>query len=188
MQLYLIRHTTPAITPGVCYGRADVDVAATFHEEAQAVRDKITGLSPVATYCSPLSRAARLASSLGFGEPTHDERLMELDFGEWELRPWDEIPRAQMDAWGQAYTHVAPPGGETFNALHQRASACIRDMMASHRGQDVIAVTHAGVIRALLAEILNLPLIEVFRFHLDYGGVTQLQIDDRVARVGYVNR
>jgi len=188
MRLYLIRHTTPAIAPGVCYGQADVDVAATFFDELQAVRSKISDLAPVATYSSPLSRASKLASGLQLGEPAHDARLMELDFGDWELRAWEEIPRAHLDQWGHAYTDIAPPGGETFTELHRRATACLQDLKCRHSGQDVVVVTHAGVIRAMLADVLNLPLIEVFRFHLDYGSVTQLNLGDTVAAVGYVNR
>lgn len=188
MQLYLIRHTTPAVAPGVCYGRSDVAVADTFMDEAQAVRAKIAHLTSVVGYSSPLSRCARLASSLRLGEMPHDSRLMELDFGDWEMQAWDEIPREHLDRWGEAYTHVAPPGGETFTELHRRTADFLSEVMARHRGHDVVVVTHAGVIRALLAEVLSLPLTEVFRFHLDYGSVTQLRLGDAVPAVGYVNR
>jgi alpha-ribazole phosphatase len=188
MQLYLIRHTRPAVSQGVCYGQADVDVAETFVDEVQAIRTKIAHVAPVASYSSPLSRCARLASSLKLGMTQHDARLMEMDFGEWELRAWDEIPRKQLDRWGDAYTHLAPPGGETFTELHHRVTEFLRELMARHRGQDVVVVTHAGVVRALLAEVLNLPLTEVFRFHLDFGGVTQLRLTDAMPVVGYVNR
>lgn len=188
MRLYLIRHTTPAVPLGVCYGQTDVDVAATFFDEAQAVHAKIADITPAASYSSPLSRAARLASTLRLGETQHDARLMELDFGEWELQAWDAIPREQLDRWGNAYTHLAPPGGETFTELHSRVTELLQELLARHRGQDVVVVTHAGVIRALLAEVLNLPLTEVFRFHLDYGSVTQLRLGEPVPAVGYVNR
>ena len=188
MQLYLIRHTTPAVAPGVCYGQSDVDVVETFVAEVQAVRTKIAGITPAASYSSPLSRCARLASSLKLGETQHDARLMELDFGDWEMRAWDDIPREKLDRWGGAYTHVAPPGGETFTELHTRASDFLRELIARHHGHDVVAVTHAGVIRALLADVLNLPLTEVFRFHLDYGSVTQLKLGEGMPAVGYVNR
>lgn len=188
MQLYLIRHTTPAVAPGVCYGQSDVDVSATFFDEVEAVRAKIADLAPAASYCSPLSRAARLASSLKLGQTQHDARLMELDFGDWELRPWEEIPSEQLDRWGNAYTHVAPPGGETYTELHLRATDFLRELLSRHRGENVVVVTHAGVIRALLAEVLGLPLAEVFRFHLDYAGVTLLQFTEALPSVGFVNR
>ena len=188
MRLHLIRHTAPAVPDGICYGQADVDVAATFFDELETVRAKIAGVVPVACYSSPLARAARLAAGLDLGAARHDARLMELHFGDWELRAWHDIPRAQLDDWGRAYMHVAPPGGETFTELHGRATAFLDDAVVQHHGQDVVAVTHAGVIRALLAEVLNLPLTEVFRIHLDYGSVTQLRLEDGLPAVGFVNR
>lgn len=176
------------MAPGVCYGQADVDVAETFFEELRAVEAKIAGLAPAVSYSSPLSRCTRLASSLKLGETRHDARLMELDFGDWEMQMWDDIPREHLDHWGKTYTHIAPPGGETFADLHGRATEFVRELIERHRGHDVVVVTHAGVIRALLADVLNLPLTEVFRFHLDYGSVTQLKLGDGLPAVGYVNR
>ncbi len=188
MRLYLIRHTAPALSAGVCYGQADVEVAATFPEEVEAVRAKMAGLMPAAVYSSPLSRASRLAGGLGLGLAQQDARLMELHFGDWELRRWQDIPREQLDRWGQAYVHEAPPGGETFAGLHARATAFLEEVAVRHLGQDVVVVTHAGVIRALLAEALGLPLAEVFRFQLDYGSVTQIRLETGPPAVGYVNR
>ena len=188
MQLYLIRHTRPAVPAGVCYGQADVDVAETFFDELQVVRGKLAAIHPAASFSSPLSRCARLAASLGLAENQHDHRLTELSFGEWEMRAWDDIPREQLDRWGESYVHLAPPGGETFGELHARVVAFLQERLQLYRGKDVVVVTHAGVIRALLAEALGVPLTEAFRFHLDYGGVTLLRLGDAVPMVGYVNR
>lgn len=188
MELYLIRHTTPDVPQGVCYGQAEVDLAESFAAEVERIRAKLTGLAPAACYSSPLLRCGRLAAMLGYGEPRHDARLKELDFGAWELKPWDEIPRDALDRWGQAFVHEAPPGGETFAALHGRATAFLREVAELPLAGAVVVVTHAGVIRALLAEVLAMPLAEAFRFHLDYSGVTQLLLHGPVPSVGYVNR
>lgn len=188
MQLYLIRHTTPAVPPGVCYGQSEIDVAASFADEIAAIRAKLTGLSPAACYSSPLQRCARLASALGFGEPRHDERLKELHFGSWEMQAWDTIPRHELDRWGRFHVNEAPPGGETFADLHRRAKEFLHDPTVRQHTGPVLAVTHAGVIRALLAEALNLPLNEAFRFHLDYGSITKLSLKEPMPAVSYVNR
>ena len=52
----------------------------------------------------------------------------------------------------------------------------------------MVAVTHAGVIRALLAHALKLPLENVPGFHLDFGGVTKLVMSTSHINVAYVNR
>lgn len=190
MELYLIRHTTPAMPPGVCYGQEDVDLAVNFLDEAETVRRKLAGVAPAACYSSPLQRCARLASILNSveSEPLHDARLMELHFGAWETKAWNDIPRHELDRWGQQYVDEAPPGGETFRDLHRRAAGFMQDLLQQPFDGPVLAVTHAGVIRALLAEVLGMPLASVFRFHLDYGSVTKLHFHDNLPTVAYVNR
>lgn len=188
MQLYLIRHTTPDVPAGVCYGQAEVGLASGFAAEAETVRGKLAHITPAACYSSPSSRCDRLAVALGWGEPQHDARLLELHFGAWEMQVWQDIPRHELERWGHAFVEEAPPGGETFAELHRRATGFLRELAGKRHDGPVVAVTHAGVIRALLAEALNLPLAEAFRFHLDYGGVTQLLLQGPLPAVGYVNR
>lgn len=188
MELYLIRHTTPEVPAGICYGRTEIGLPAGFEAEAGAVRGKLAHLEHAACYSSPLSRCVRLASLLGWGEPQLDPRLQELDFGAWEMQPWDAIPRSDLDRWGQHYVDVAPPGGESFRDLQRRASEFLGELAADRQTSTVVAVTHAGIIRGLLAEALDLPLREAFHFHLDYGGVTLLRLDGAIPAVGYVNR
>lgn len=188
MELYLIRHTTPDIPSGVCYGQAEIGLAASFADEAAAVRRKLAGVTPSACYSSPLQRCARLADILNLGAPQHDARLQELHFGAWEMQAWEAIPRHELERWGNGYVDEAPPGGETFAELHRRACAFLHELAAKEHAGAVVAVTHAGVIRALLAEVLHLPLTEAFRFHLDYGGVTHLHVNGAIPAVGCVNR
>ena len=198
MELYLVRHTTPDISRGVCYGQSDIDVAASFAAELEMLKDKLGAklAAPVADigtiYSSPMQRCTKLAdelaNSLNLRASRKDPRLMELDFGDWELRRWDDIPRDEFDRWAYDHVHQAPPNGESFYALHKRAAAFLAEVKARPAKACTVVVTHGGVIRALLAEVLGLPLIEVFRFQIDCASVTQLVLDEKVMRVGYVNR
>ena len=61
-------------------------------------------------------------------------------------------------------------------------------MVAKHSGATIVVVTHAGVIRALLAHALKLSLENVPGFHLDFGGVTKLVMSGVHLNVAYVNR
>lgn len=187
MELYLIRHTTPDVAEGVCYGQTDIGLATSFDDELARLQEKLAGLAPVACYSSPLQRCARLAQALDQA-PQHDERLKELSFGAWEMQPWDGISPQALEQWGEDYVNSAPPDGETFSALHRRAAHFLHEISLRQHVGPVLAVTHAGVIRALLAEVLRLPLQEVFRFYLDYGGVTKLQLGGPAPVVAYVNR
>ena len=187
MQLHLIRHTTPDVAPGVCYGQSDIGLADSYEWELQGIRDKLADIPFTACYSSPLVRCARLAQALFAGEPRHDARLRELAFGEWELQPWQAIPREQMEPWSADWVTQAPPGGESFTTLHQRANEMVQELRQRHDGP-VLAVTHSGVIRALLAEASGLPLNAIFRFRLDFGGVTCIDYSGAQPMVAYVNR
>jgi len=72
--------------------------------------------------------------------------------------------------------------------LHARAKHFLADMQSAHAGQDVLVVAHGGLIRALLADVLNMPLKGLFRFEVDYGSLTQLNFDGEIPRIGFVNR
>lgn len=188
MELYLVRHPTPAIQPGICYGHAELDLHDNAEAEIAAVRAKLVDLQPDAFYTSPLLRCRRLANALPWGEAQQDDRLKELHFGDWELQRWDAIPREIFDYWATRFVEHAPPGGESFQDLYRRASAFYTDCAERHSGQTVLVVTHAGVIRALLAHALKLPLENVPGFHLDFGGVTKLTVSGPHLNVAYVNR
>ena len=196
MQLFLIRHTKPQVTAGLCYGQSDIDVAASFVEESEAVQAKVnhiksSGVELHALYSSPLQRCTKLAhvlnTQLGFGDFNEDHRLKELNFGDWELQTWDAIPRDVFDIWADDYANLAPPNGETFSQLHGRAKSFIADVSDHLPEHNIVVVTHGGMIRAMLAEVLQIPLKRLFRFQIDCGSITQLAFDGEVPRIVRVN-
>lgn len=193
MEIYLVRHTAPAVAAGICYGQTDVDTGKSFAHEFAILHSKLEHLESPAIYSSPLKRCAKLADAFaehsGFSEITHDTRLMELNFGEWEMRPWDEVPRGEIEIWAEEHVSQAPPNGESFHDLHHRANAFLDEVSANNNGvARVVVFTHAGVIRALLAEALSLPLVNAFRLQIDYASVSQIIMEGQIARIGFVNR
>ena len=188
MQLYLVRHTQLAVAPGVCYGQTNIDVADSFVSDLAAVRAKIADIIPAANFSSPLKRCRKLANHLNLQNLQVDSRLQELNFGAWEMQNWLDIPRAELDAWSHNFVDAPPPNGESFHDLYQRASDFVTEIQKCYQNQNVLVITHAGVIRALLALALELPLKEVFKFELDYGGLTLLKFMPTLVAVAYVNR
>ena len=167
--LILVRHTHVTEAEGLCYGRTEVGLADTFADEAEAVRAALpAGLAAV--YSSPAMRCVRLATQLA-PEPIIDERLHELDFGQWDGRLWADIPRQHLDAWGADFVTIAPPGGESFTALAARAHAFAEDIARRHGSAPVVAVTHGGVIRALVARARGLALADAFSIDVPPGSV-----------------
>jgi alpha-ribazole phosphatase len=91
-----------------------------------------------------------LASELGV-PLTVDARLSELSFGEWEGRPYAVLESdPAFRAWMQSWRTAAPPGGERLDELLRRVGDWHAEVRA--RGEAAVAITHAGVIRALRSE------------------------------------
>lgn len=171
MRIYLVRHPTPDVAPGICYGRSDLALA-------EGTARCATALSPLLPaqakwYSSPLSRCRLFAEALHVS-PKFDDRLQEIHFGDWEMRAWDDIDRAQLDTWAAAGPEFAPPGGESIAALFARVADFIREKHAADE-EELVLVTHAGVMKACCALLLDLPDGEWQAMRFDYGTATLIE-------------
>lgn len=170
MRLYLIRHPQPAVAPGICYGSTDLALAADPAAQAARLRDLLPGDAPL--YSSPLARARLLAEAL-HPAPRIDERLREIDFGDWEMQPWDSLDRGLLDAWAADPFDFVPPGGEAVAALRRRVVAFLAELSG-----DAVLVAHAGVIKVCAAELAG--EVDWFALRFDYGAVSLIE-DGRFA-------
>jgi alpha-ribazole phosphatase len=189
MDIYLIRHTKTDTLKGLCYGQSDVALADSFLEEASLLQQKLPKLKPNSlVFSSPLTRCVQLAGRLS-DKVTIDARLSELDFGDWEYRRFDDIDIDVLQQWTDNFVHVAPPNGESFIDLCQRAGSFWQDVVHGMHpaSEKILIITHAGVIRALLAHILKLPPANAFQFRVDLGSVHKLQHLDNYTYINYIN-
>jgi alpha-ribazole phosphatase len=108
---------------------------------------------PVRCSAAPSSRGACSGSA------AFDARLAEMDFGSWELRAWDAIPRSEVDAWAADLLHYRPGGAECVLDVARRVAAFIDDLRQAGHAQALL-VCHAGTIRLLSAMRDGLPLEE----------------------------
>lgn len=174
--LYLIRHTTPDIAPGICYGQLDMDVAASFPVEAAAVTNWLPPFDLLIT--SPLLRTQRLAEHLAQQRQCalrSDARLMEMHFGSWEGRAWNDIERSEIDAWGADILNHAPPAGESARQMLQRVQTVLREVSRMPQ-RSIGLVAHGGSIRAVLALLAGVPLTHTLGWKIDYGAVMGVRI------------
>ncbi len=169
--LTLIRHTRPAVEPGICYGRTDLALAPTFAEEAAAV---LARLEPAAALVSsPLGRCRALAERIGSAlhlQPAYDHRLQEMDFGAWEGQDWNDIPRMELDAWAADFLHARPHGGESVHAFVARVHEVLAELRKD--GVSRLVVTHAGVIKASTVD--KGADFSAFENSVAYGGMLRI--------------
>jgi alpha-ribazole phosphatase len=176
MEIYLIRHTTPDIEKGICYGQSDVPLLDTFEVEAERILQKLPKRAGI-IYTSPLSRCTQLAEYLlkKISAPiVKDDRLKEINFGEWEMKPWDDIDKPLLDKWMNDFVNSSAPAGESFTELASRVRAFSSDL-AKRTQQKVILVTHAGVIRSLRCMAEGIPLNEAFSLPCAYASVVKIE-------------
>lgn len=146
MDIYLVRHTSVNVPFGYTYGYTDVELNDTFEEEAEQVKRNLSGLVFDNVWCSPLTRCVRLADYCGYPDAIRDDRIKELNFGEWEMKSWHELsddPRSKE--WFNNWTNTPTPGGESFNDQYKRVAAFLDEMKQSAY-QRICVFAHGGVL------------------------------------------
>jgi alpha-ribazole phosphatase len=179
MNILLIRHTQPAVAQGICYGQTDLQLADTFLEELETLKAKLPFI-PETVYTSPLQRCKLLSDNL-FDAKTivSDVRLMEMNFGEWEMQAWNDLNQEELKKWSDNFVETPTPQGESFIKLQERVQFFWKEFLHKHhdnknneegqKSENIAIVTHAGVMRVLGCEVLGLPLQNAFRMDISYG-------------------
>jgi probable phosphoglycerate mutase len=162
--LLLVRHGQTPTTGSTLPGRAKgLHLADAGRIQAGAVATRIAGLRNVAAvYASPLERtretASPIAKALGL-KVTTEKGLLECEFGEWtgaklaDLRKKPEWETVQRHPSGFRF-----PGGESFTEMQTRMTSTLDRLAAAHRGETIVAVSHADPIKAAVAHALGTHL------------------------------
>jgi alpha-ribazole phosphatase len=179
MQIYLIRHPPPVDVDGLCYGRLDVKVE---RETNIAAAESLSGrlsrqtLEAAAIYSSPSSRCLELARHLAAPRQAEAaDDLMEMNFGVWQGRRWDAIAREEIDAWATDLWNYRPGGGESADMVAARFERWLQQVRQRRAG-DVVAVTHAGVIRVALARCRPIGGSLALEAHIPFGSIHRLDL------------
>ena len=186
MEVHVIRHTPINFNKKRCYGRLDVPLAENFKEDFKKTKNKI-GNDFEVIYTSPLSRCTLLADEFKKGNNKIDERLLELDFGDWEGKLWDEINQDDLNKWMIDFVNEAPSNGETLSEMFHRVSDFLNELRTS-KSEKVLIITHSGVIRCIWAYLLEIPLKNIFKipvgfhehFKINLGTTSQLDSINRL--------
>lgn len=190
IRVMLIRHGRTAWNAsGRIQGRTDVPLSAAGRVEL-AGRVLPRGCEGFDWYTSPLRRAVETARLLGAASPRVDERIVELDWGDWEGRTKAELrrdPSAAFAVNAQRGRGFRPPGGESACELEARLERWLARVAAA--GRPVVAVTHKGVIQMALARATGWDLVSrpPWRLRWDRAHLFSLQRTDLRLRVEALN-
>lgn len=176
MKVILIRHTSVDVPSGTCYGQTDVPLRSTFPEEAKNVKAQLTHYVALdKVYTSPLSRCTRLATYCGYPDARRDARLLEMNFGAWEMQRYDEICDTHLEEWYADYLHQPATDGESFEEQLKRVSSFL-DELRKKNYQRVAVFTHGGVIVCALIYAGLVRPEEAFSHVPSYGGIISISL------------
>lgn len=182
-RLLLIRHGQVASNAaGRLVGALDPPLDATGRVQASRIASSLASLPLAAVISSPLTRAIDTAAAIAAHhhlEPMLDARLAEIHLGAWEGLARDDVTArfpGAYEAWRADPSLAAgAPGGESFAGLLARVRAALADVVATHRGEAVAIVSHAGAIRAAVLGMLGLAASSFYALVLDNASVTEIQ-------------
>ena len=170
-----VRHGETALNrDGRLQGRVDPELSDKGREQAARVATRFAGVPVTAVFASPLLRARQTAAAIA--EVTGatvdvDERLIELDYGEWDGKPLAEMRTPRGDLWF-ADPNFAPPGGESLVAVTARVESFCRDRLSADG--HVVAVSHVSPIKAAVAWSLGVDERATLRMQLGLASITSI--------------
>lgn len=178
MEIYLVRHTETVCEKGICYGQSDVNIVDPYEIVFQKIINQLP--QDALLYSSPLLRCVLLANYIKDNSEitliTQDSRLMEMNFGNWEMKNWNIIKPEELNPWMADFVNIRVPNGESFTDLYDRVVNFIENELQMIQTKPIIIVAHAGVIRCFLCKISNLPLKNAFENKVDFGAVIKIEL------------
>jgi len=179
--IVLVRHATTAATgkrlggwtPGVHLDEGGV-------AQAEATAQRLATSAVTAVYSSPLERTQDTARIIA---RPHQLRvrtrrgLGEVDYGDWTDKPLGQLRRRKLWAVIQATpSRVTFPGGESIRGAQARAVDATETLAEQHPGETIVCVSHADVIKAVVAHHLALPLDAFQRIVISPASITVLHL------------
>lgn len=194
-RLYLVRHGQVEGHQEKRYnGQTDVSLTPVGRAQADALAERLRGEPIAAVYSSDLSRclegARRVAQPHGV-EPIGRPELREIGMGIWEGTTWSELKERYPREWQSRLddpVHFRVPGGENLLDVALRIRPLLREILARHRGEAVVAVAHGGVNRVILLDAIGAPLDSLFSIEQNYGCLNIVDYyEDGISVVKLVN-
>jgi broad specificity phosphatase PhoE len=176
VHLVIVRHgRTDANARGVLLGRLDVELDPLGRAQAERLAVATGPVDRVIS--SPLQRTRQTAAA--FDRPVEvDERLVELDYGDFDGRAFDELPEGTWTRWRSDLT-FAPPGGESLHALGIRVREFLDELTTDPGDETVALVSHVSPIKAAVAWALGADDELTWRLYVAPASITRVEVTER---------
>jgi broad specificity phosphatase PhoE len=194
MDLILVRHGRTDAKLDLCLGQADLPLSTRGFTDVQQLAATWDQVAPRFLFCSDLRRAQQSAQVFAAKfaiEPLIDPRLREVDFGRWNGRHWNDVMQTDNSRyrhWLENWVIQEAPDGESFADVLRRTGAWLAALLGSTGDEDcVLAIAHAGSIRAVLCHALGLPPGRALSIGIEHARASRLRYANGQFEVRYVN-
>lgn len=196
---FLVRHgATEWNAQGRIQGQSDPSLNRTGQRQARRLGKRLASVPFAQARCSDLRRCSETAAGILLGR--NDVRMQEMpelrekNFGAWEGLTFREVEARYPDLYrnwlAAGDPSFAPPGGESDLQLYSRADTVVDRLRVplTGSGANLLVVTHGGMLRALIARLLDLPAQKMWKFRFANTGLSVVSVfDDGGAVVDLLN-
>lgn len=193
-RIFLIRHgETEWNKQNRLQGNSDIQLSPEGIRQAELLAKHAPFQHVDAIYSSDLRRAVQTAEILAkkFNLPVQTmPELRETNFGDWEGVSMRILAYGAIKGFDKFFTapeRCHPPHGETFLEAQARVINGIRNIIANHENQEVIAVSHGSSIRLILSAVLDMPIHKMWAINQFNMALNILRVDDGEFTVELVN-
>jgi broad specificity phosphatase PhoE len=193
-RLLLVRHgEVEAAYQKKFGGRIDMHLSPEGRRQARVLAKYLKDKTIDAIYTSPMKRVQETLAPVlknSVPNPVTLPELCEIDFGDWSGLGWYEVEKRFKFAaheWLDQIHQFGVPNGEDGKMFRARIAPCLKKIVRAHAGQNVAVFCHGGVIRMILALLLDLPLPKTNQFDIEYASVTQVALHEHMNEVELLN-
>ena len=194
MRLWLVRHgETEANVAGLYSGHAPTPLTERGIAQAQTLGTLLRNVPVDNVLCSELERA-RHTTQLILGDREVPVRNMpelnEMFFGDWEMRHHRDLAREDAEnyaVWCNDWQNATPTNGEGFKAFSQRVERFIAQLADYKTSQNLLVVSHQGVLSVLIARLLSMPAAAMWHFRVEQGCWSAIDFCDDFAVLKVLN-
>ncbi|WP_155021551.1 adenosylcobalamin/alpha-ribazole phosphatase [Enterobacteriaceae bacterium] len=194
MRLWLVRHgETEANVAGLYSGHAPTPLTERGIAQAQSLSGLLHNVPFDNVLCSELERA-RHTTQLILGDREIPVCIMpelnEMFFGDWEMRHHRDLAREDAEnyaIWCNDWQNATPTNGEGFQAFSQRVERFIAQLADYKDSQNLLVVSHQGVLSVLVARLLSMPAAAMWHFRIEQGCWSAIDFCDDFAVLKVLN-
>lgn len=179
MLITLLRHTEVDERYASCYnGHIDIGLSPRGHEQARGLAEHFEQNRFDAVYCSDLIRAKETLRLIPLAvEPTFTKQLREKSWGRHEGKTFDEIKMMENRGYESFEQWLSLLDGEAMESFTNRIDHFFKVYLPAQGHENVLIVTHAGVIRSLMSIIRGVSMEEAFGIQFGYGNYITLDTE-----------